>query len=60
MGITMAREVSACLTKAPSRTLRWSALALAIASAHGIYAQSPDMQPAGAGEEIVVMGSRIR
>ena len=60
MSITMAREVSACLTKAPSRSLHWSALALAIASAHGIYAQSPDGQPTTPGEEIVVTGSRIR
>ena len=60
MSITMAREVSVCLAKAPTRGLRWSALALAIAGAHGIYAQSPDPQQATPGEEIVVTGSRIR
>ena len=61
MSITMAREASVCLAKAPSRSLRWSALALAVAGAHGIYAQpAPDAQPATPGEEIVVTGSLIR
>ena len=55
MSSTKAREVLACLLKAGCGRLRWSALALAIASAHGVYAQSTTP-----GEEIVVTGSRIR
>ena len=55
MGSTRAREVARCLAKARDDGMRWTTLAVAIASAQGIYAQSADPQ-----EEIVVTGSRIR
>jgi iron complex outermembrane recepter protein len=57
MNTTRAREAARCPAGARVQGLRWSALALAIASAQAVYAQSADQ---GAQEEIVVTGSRIR
>jgi len=59
---TRAREGVVRLSKPRTGSIRWSALALAIAAAHAAHAQSPAAEPAAAptGEEIVVTGSRIR
>ena len=54
---TTGREALLCLSTATSHGLRWSALALAIASAQGIHAQSADPTVP---EEIIITGSRIR
>ncbi len=62
MSSTRTREGVGRLSKARTSGMRWSALALAIATAHAVHAQSPTPEPsaAPAGEEIVVTGSRIR